>query len=156
MDTSLILLRDIWPIANPEDYKIHYAINNGEDEPLDVWVRDPEAWKGWQEYRGPTEDERFNRPYIFSLMRCYREKDVWLFGGVFRVLRHHDRGRQVKLVTDKNFHFAGRLKLRSDYRERPKRGLNFENHYDSLEVAEVLPVEAVEDREAYWKRVLSG
>lgn len=155
MDSSLILLQNIWHMDNPDDYKTHFAIHNGVEQPLDAWVHDPASWQNWQEYRGQKEGERFNRPYIFSLMDFYPEKGVWLFGGVFRVLRRHDRGRKVEL-TDKGAHFVGRLKLRSDYRERPKRGLNFENHYNSLEVAEVLPVDAVRDREAYWKRVLSG
>ena len=46
-----ILLGDIWPIENPQDYKVHFAIWDREDHPLDVWVRDKGEWQGWQEYR---------------------------------------------------------------------------------------------------------
>ena len=155
MDISRILLPHIWPIGHPDDYKAHFAIYNGEKQPLNVWVQNPANWRGWQEFRGEKEDERFGRPYIFSLMDFYPEKDVWLFGGVFRVLERHSRGRKVELAKE-GARFAGRLKLRSDYRERPKRGLNFENHYDTLEVVEILPIDAVEDRETYWKGRLSG
>ena len=154
MDIPRILLPHIWPMGHPDDYKAHFAINNGAEEPLDVWVENPAKWQDWQEFRGKKEDERFNRPYIFSLMDFYPEKGVWLFGGVFRVLERHDRGRKVEPAKE-GARFAGRLKLRSDYRERPKRGLNFENHYDTLEVVEILPVDAVENRKTYWKGVLS-
>ena len=89
-DVEAITLTDIWPIENPKDYKIHFGRRNTVAQPLDEWVRDQSLWVGWQESR-PKYDA-FNRPYIFSLMDFYHETDVWLFGGVFRVLsRHQDR-----------------------------------------------------------------
>lgn len=150
-----ILLKDIFPIDNPQDYKVHFATNNGESEPLDRWVHDTAEWQGWQEWR-PDHDE-FNLPFIFSLMRVYPERkdDVWLFGGVFRVVtRHRDRYEVER--THQGERFIGRLKLRSPGRAQREIRVHLKNHYDSLEVAEILPVEAVENREAYWKRVLSG
>lgn len=131
-----ILLRDIWPMADLREYKIHFASDDGGAQPLDVWVRDPTHWQAWQEYYPGRND--FNRPYIFSLMDFYRERDVWLFGGIFRVVaRHADPDRYEVELTERGAPFIGRLKLRSDYRERARR-VKFENHYDSLEVAEVL------------------
>ena len=82
-----IRLTDIWPIATPENYKLHFARWNGENQPLEVWARDRQEWQGWQEYR-PARDD-FNRTFIFSLVQFYHEPDIWLFGGVFRVLAHH-------------------------------------------------------------------
>ena len=85
-----ILLREIWAIEKPQDYKVHFARWNGNTQPLEVFVRDRLEWQGWQEYRPSRND--FNRPFIFSLARFYHESDAWLFGGVFRVLgRHEDR-----------------------------------------------------------------
>ena len=55
-----ILLRDIWPIAAPDGYKLHFARWNGENQPLEVWARDKREWQGWQEYRAVRDD--FNRP----------------------------------------------------------------------------------------------
>ena len=133
---DMILLKDIWPMADLREYKLHFAVNNGKQQPLDVWVRNPEDWQGWQEYRQHRND--FNRPYIFSVMDFYRERDIWLFGGVFRVIARHSDRYEVEL-TSRGKPFIGRLKLKSDYiRGRLRRGVKFENHYESLEVAEVL------------------
>lgn len=79
----MIRLADIWPIASPEHYKLHFARWNGENQPLEVWARDKQEWQGWQEYR-PARDD-FNRPFIFSLVQFYHEPDIWLFGGVFQL-----------------------------------------------------------------------
>jgi hypothetical protein len=72
----------------------------------------------WQEHR-PGRDQ-FNRPFIFSLIRFYHEPDIWLFGGVFRVLQRHADGYEVEL-TDEGAGFLGRLKLRSSYRKMAAR-----------------------------------
>jgi hypothetical protein len=140
-----ILLRDIWPISAPENYKLHFARWNDVNQPLEVWVRDKREWQGWQEYR-PARDD-FNRPFIFSLIRFYHEPDIWLFGGVFRVLMRHADRYEVEL-TSEGAGFIGRLKLRSSYRERATR-VNFENHYSDLEVQEML-------REPYSGRSFPG
>jgi hypothetical protein len=140
-----ILLNAIWPIPAPKNYKLHFARWNKESQPLDVWVRDKREWQGWQEYR-PARDD-FNRPFIFSLIQFYHEPDIWLFGGVFRVLKRHAKRYEVKL-TDESAAFIGRLKLRSSYRERATR-VKFENHYGELEVHEIL-------REPYSGRAFTG
>ena len=64
-----ILLKDILPIAKVSDYKVHFARNNGNVEPMDSWVSDRWNWVGWQKYR--KKQNWFNRPYIFSLMDFY-------------------------------------------------------------------------------------
>ena len=154
-----ILLRDIWPIEKVDDYKVHFArsVKNEDDdkghsarrnsktEPLDEWVRDRLAWQDWQEYR-PNYNE-FNRTFIFSLMRFYHEEDTWLFGGIFRVIARHKNCYKVEL-TENGAPFIGRLKLLSSYRARATR-VNFENHYDNFEVAEIL-------REPYSGRSFPG
>lgn len=140
-----ILLRDIWPIQNPADYKVHFARWNQHDQPLEVWVRDKQQWQGWQEYR-PARDD-FNRPLIFSVMQFYHEPDIWLFGGIFRVIARHPDWYEVAL-SDDGADFIGRLKLRSPYRGRTTR-VNFENHYAAFEVQELL-------REPYSGRAFPG
>lgn len=79
-----IKLRDIWVPENTEDYKVHFARYDGDVQPLEVWARSPEDWRGWQEYWPGRND--FNRTYIFALMQFYHETDAWLFGGIYRVL----------------------------------------------------------------------
>lgn len=140
-----IRLADIWSIAEPHQYKLHFARWNGENQPLEVWARDRREWQGWQEYR-PARDD-FNRPSIFSLIQFYHELDIWLFGGVFRVVARHLDRYEVELAEEGNG-FLGRLKLRSAYRERATR-VNFENHYSGLEVQEIL-------REPYSGRSFPG
>ncbi len=44
-----IKLSDIFPIAIPGSYKLHYARWNEINEPLGVFVRDRNEWHGWHE-----------------------------------------------------------------------------------------------------------
>ncbi|QDH73327.1 GIY-YIG nuclease family protein [Brevundimonas sp. M20] len=129
-----ILLSDIWPLAAPATFKIHFSRWNRQHEPLDVWVNSPADYQTWQEYR-PARDE-FNRPRIFSLARFYHEPDIWLFTGIFDVL---DRKADQYVVSRsaEGSAFIGRLKIRHPYRDRSVR-LNFENHYPLMQVSEVL------------------
>lgn len=143
--SRIVRLSDIWPIAAPENYKLHFARWNGHSQPLEVWARDKVEWQGWQEYR-PRRDE-FNRQKIFSLIQFYHEPDTWLFGGVFSVLERLP-DRYVVALSDEGGALIGRLKARSSYRERATR-VNFENHYLSLEVLELL-------REPYTGRSFPG
>lgn len=141
-----ILLRDVWPMENPADFKVHFGRHNSQSEPLDVWLNDRRAWQGWQEYR-PKRNE-FNRPYIFSLMRFYHEADIWLFGGVFEVVDRSDPDLYKVKLTAQGEEFIGRLKLRSAFRGRGAR-LNFEKHFGEFEVQEIL-------REPYSGRSFPG
>ena len=145
MNNEPIWLKDIWQIENIAEYKVHFAKWDQREQPLDVWVRSRSAWKGWQEYR--PGNNAFNREYIFSLMDFYREEDIWLFGGVFRVTARHDDRYEVKL-TCHGEKFIGRLKLQSSYRKRSTR-VKFENHYDDFQVQELL-------RESYSGQAFPG
>ncbi|NYT60678.1 GIY-YIG nuclease family protein [Alcaligenaceae bacterium] len=140
-----LALTDIWPIENPTLYKIHFARWNGSDQPLEVFVRSRQQWQAWQEYYPGRND--FNRPHIFSLVRFYHEPDIWMFGGIFDVLQRHPNRYEVKL-SEVGREMIGRLKVRSSYRERTTRA-NFENHYPTLEVQEIL-------REPYSGRRFPG
>ena len=140
-----IRLSDIWPIAEPENYKLHFAQWDKKNQPLEVWVRDKREWQGWQEYR-PAYNA-FNRPYIFSLIKFYHETDSWLFGGVFNMLTQHDNRYEVEQSRD-GANFLGRLKLRHAFRNRNTR-VNFENYYKDFEVQEIL-------REPYSGRSFPG
>jgi hypothetical protein len=140
-----IMLKEIWTIQKPEDYKVHFARWNGDTQPLEDFVQDRAEWQKWQEYRPSRND--FNRPFIFSLAQFYHESDTWLFGGVFRVLTRHEDRYEVELQNSGSG-FIGRLKLHSDYRGRTTRA-NFENHYAGFAVQEIL-------REPYSGRQFPG
>jgi len=146
-----IFLHKIWSLDNLKDYKVHFArkvhLAHGSEqlEPLEVYARNLEEWKGWQQTRPKKND--FNRPYIFSLARFYHEQDIWLFGGVFRVLERLPKRYSVEL-TDIARQFSGRLKLYSPHRGRGTR-LNMENYYYDFKVTEIL-------REPYSGQVFPG
>ena len=48
-----IRLGELFRIENLQDYKMHFAVWNGEDQPLDIFVTDKDAWKGWNSWRIP-------------------------------------------------------------------------------------------------------
>ena len=130
-----IELVEVWDIGNATDYKMHFARNNGSVEPLEVWARSADEWRGWHET--PLQRNDFNLPMIFSLMRFYHEPDAWLFGGIFHVKKRLENGGYRVRLTDEGKHFDGRLKLRSRYRGRNPRA-KLEEQYPKLEVMEIL------------------
>jgi len=105
-----ITLREILPIVNLDEYKVHFAKKSSTNQPLDVFTKDRREWQGWQEYR-PVRSE-FNRPLIFSLASFYHKPESWLFDGIFRVLARHKKCYEVEL-TEIAEAFIGRLNSRS-------------------------------------------
>ncbi|MBQ8372480.1 MAG: GIY-YIG nuclease family protein [Clostridia bacterium] len=68
---------------NKEDfvkYKVHFAIGrDNRKEPYNNFLID--SFKDWQELQ---TNKNWSRKYILSLI--YYEKDIWMFGGVYKVL----------------------------------------------------------------------
>ncbi len=68
---------------NKEDfskYKVHFATGSTDKKkPYNVFLIN--EFKYWQECQ---TNKNFGRPYIVSLI--YYEKDIWMFGGIYRVL----------------------------------------------------------------------
>lgn len=134
-----IHLSQLYPVARPEQYKLHLACWNGRDQPLDVFVRSRIEWDGWNTWRGMKDD--FSRDFIFALIDFYPEKDRWLFGGAYRVLSRKpiDRAHSYEVeVLEESQPFIGRMKISLKRPSRAK-ALNFENHYKDLVVAEITP-----------------
>ncbi len=130
----MIKLRDILLIKDPENYKMHCAVWNQIKQPLDVFSNDREEWHGWNRYK--TARNEFNRDYIFSLMRFYHEENVWLFGGIYKVLSNE--GEEYKIaLQDIGQEFIGRLKLGFKLTGRNMRP-RLESHYDQILVTEIL------------------
>lgn len=132
-----IKLQNLLKIDPPEEYKIHFAVWNGEEEPLDVFVRDQNEWKGWNSGRS-TKSKRddFSRRYIFSLIRFYSQPDKWLFGGIFEVKERNKDINTVQLDQLYN-EYIGRLLI---YYPGPRvrgRAFYLEKHYSNLIVAQV-------------------
>ena len=133
-----ILLSQIYPIPNPEDYKLHLACRSGDEDPLDFFVHDQKRWESWNQEKAVNH---FNRKFIFGLINFWPEQDRWLFGGAWKVndskYKHGWWKYDISLVEPCK-PFIGRLKLSL---ERPGRikAVCLEKHYSKLVVTEILP-----------------
>ena len=132
-----IPLTEIIEIKEPEKYKLHGARWNGKYQPLDVYVRDKEKWRGWNTWRSARDD--FNRQYIFSMMDFYHESNMWLFGGIYEVTsrgKKHSHSYEIKDLPEYS-PFIGRLKIKTEKLPRNK-ALRLENYIDKVKVSEIL------------------
>ena len=147
----IILVKEIFPIENTGEYKIHFARIYKGSQPLDVWAEDENKnklkWQGWQETRPKESSNVFNRRYIFSLMRFYPEdkENTWLFGGIFRVIERYEDNHRVELkkrykveLADIRKNLIGRLKIKYSHDAKQPR-TNMEPYYSKFEVKEILP-----------------
>lgn len=130
----VIAVSEIINLNNLKAYKNPFAVSDGRDEPLDVFVRDREEWKGWNS--SPKGADDFSRRYIFSLIRYYHHADKWLFGGIFEVIERRPKSYKVALVDDSK-EYIGRLLIH--YRDPGYRGRAFylEKHFAKLEVSQI-------------------
>lgn len=123
---------------DPTQCKLHCAIYNGEDHPIDVLARDWEEWVGWSRYRGQKND--FNRDYIFTMAKMRNVQDQWLFGGVFKVLKRRevqgDNSYDIALCDDIMGPYVKRLTIHFDPPGRNAR-LAMEMHLDRMTVVSV-------------------
>jgi len=124
-------------------YKGHFAVWNGDIEPLDVFVEDKNRWKRWQEYRPKKKSggyvDCFSRNFIFSFIRFYpRGDEYWLFGGIWEII---SRNNQYKVeLCDLGKEFIGRLLVKYQFSDRAKR-VKLEKHYHKIIVSEIFDQE---------------
>ncbi|MGD9661518.1 MAG: GIY-YIG nuclease family protein [Porticoccaceae bacterium] len=130
-----IKLESIITIEDPSNYKVHFAVWNGTEEPLDVFIRDQEEWKWWNSWKGQKND--FSRKYIFSLIRYYPQPGKWLFGGIFEVLERNSDSYEVELLEPYN-KFIGRLLVQHPGPGARGRAFYLENYYKDFVVSEIL------------------
>ena len=146
-----IKLKKILPIENPQDYKLHLACWNGSEQPLNVFVRDREEWKGWNAWKEGKND--FSRKYIFSLIDYYHEYDKWIFGSIFEVLERKEKRYSLKLLP----HFQemiGRLKIMYHrYQGLRERAFYFEKHIEAMVVSELLKEPYAGERFCGYERI---
>ena len=148
------LLRIKSPSIKEEDCKIHLAVWNGHDDPVDVFLAGEfEEWQSWQSRRN------FERKYIISLLQL-PGANKWLFAGgyVSKGSDYIEKEKYYKYNTaelDEFQEFSGRLVVEF---ARPGRQsyLNAENWSDSIIVAEFKPEKmVVEEFSGYNKVKLS-
>jgi len=135
---SEIPITKIIKIDSINKFKLHAARWNGEYQPLDVYVRDKNEWFGWNTWRNNKNE--FSRDFVFSLIDFYPEKDTWLFGGIYEILKRNNipnsHSYEIKELNEYS-PYVGRLKIKL---EKPSRGRAFylENHIEKMKVSEIL------------------
>lgn len=139
LTVSTIPLRSLVADLNPAEFKLHCAVWNGENHPIDVLARSWDEWVVWSQWRGTRDD--FNRRYIFSLARDRNNPTLWLFGGAFEVVgrRNTPNAHSYDLILRDDIlgPYIKRLWVKFRPPGRAIR-LNFENHLDNIEVVSVL------------------
>lgn len=133
-----IQLSKILEIEQPDEYKVHLACWNGEDQPLDVFVRDKSEWDGWNSWRSGKNE--FNRRYILSLIDFYPEPGVWLFGGIYEVIERKDQNYSHSYTVKKvnlGSELIGRIKIKFD-RPGRIRSIKLERYFNQMEISEIL------------------
>ncbi|MGD8414701.1 MAG: hypothetical protein PVF33_10735, partial [Candidatus Latescibacterota bacterium] len=73
---GLLRLRE--PDLDPVQCKIHLAVSNGTEDPLDVYL----AGK-FQQWQADQAAKNFKLPYVVSLIKT-RQPHIWLFAGLYR------------------------------------------------------------------------
>ena len=138
-----ISISNLINIDEPENFKFHAARGYWDDgekkwvEPLDVFVRDKNEWINWNRWRGKRDD--FSRNYIFSLIKFYHESDMWLFGGIYEVLKDNEvqysHSYEIKELDEYSV-YVGRLKVRLENVPRG-RAFYLENHIENMTISEI-------------------
>lgn len=137
---AVIPLRSLIGELDPTACKLHCAVWNGEEYPIDVLARSWHDWVRWNSWRGTRDD--FNRQFIFSLAQTRDNPSHWLFGGVFEVLGRRpvpgEWSYELKHRDELLGAFVGRLMVAFRLPGRTVR-LNLEAHLDRIEVVSILP-----------------
>ena len=110
-----IPLRSLLPHDfDPTHCKVHFAVWNQIKHPIDVLASSPEEWQGWNSWRSDNND--FNRQFIFSVAQDKHDASHWLFGGIWEVLERrpepHAHSYTVTLREDLLGPFVRRLWVR--------------------------------------------
>ncbi|WNG95007.1 GIY-YIG nuclease family protein [Mycobacterium sp. ITM-2016-00318] len=135
---ATIPLRSLIGDLDPAKCKLHCAVFNGEEYPLDVLARSSDEWMQWSRWR-PVRDE-FNRQFIFSLAQDRDRGTHWLFGGVFEVLKRRPKplsySYDLKLRDDLMGPFIKRLMVSFRPPGRQMR-MNLDTHLDHIAVLSI-------------------
>ena len=145
------LLRVNAPNIKEEDCKVHLAVWNGNEDPIDVFLAgDFEEWQSWQSRRN------FERKYIISLLKL-PGADKWLFAGGFRsegstYIEKEKYYRYKTSELDEFKELAGRLVIMFS-RSGRQSYLNAENWSSGMTVAEIRPEKMVVEEFSGYNKV---
>ena len=130
---------DIFQLEDSTKYKLHLGGYNGEWNPLDLYIKDENEWKYWNEWRNPkTWKNEWNRDFIFSLIEFYPKPNTWLFGGIFKVTDRPNKKNYVIEEVEKYRKYDGKLLLNFE-RYLGMRGRSFllEGYIESITVNQI-------------------
>lgn len=136
----------------PKDCKIHLAVWNGEDNPIDVYLSGNfEEWQSWQSKRN------FERKYIISLLQL-PGNDKWLFAGGFiseesKFIKSKEYYRYKTKQINEFHELAGRL-IVSFKRSGRQSYLNAENWASNIAISELKPEKMVIEEFPGYNKVL--
>lgn len=131
-----IPLSDIFDISETHKYKLHAAKKfTNQTEPLNDYIKGWDNWVGWNRYKG--KKNRFTREYVFSMMNFYPEKDVFLFGGIFKVNGIVNDEYDIELC-DQYKEYIGRLKIKNVLLNGRTNVVYLENCFAEMQVSEIL------------------
>lgn len=135
LDQKMINLDQIMVIENPDKYKMHIAKYNGNCNPLDDFIEDPEIWFDWNKWRGEGNKNRFNRQFVISFFDFYPQRGTFLFGGIFEIIKTYSDHYDIKLCQE-YCDFIGRLKVTNINTSRGS-SFKFEKYYKDIQVVEL-------------------
>ncbi|MEP9382900.1 GIY-YIG nuclease family protein [Nocardioides sp. KR10-350] len=140
MQQTAIPLASLLPTNfDPASCKVHCAVFNGRNYPIDVLANDPEEWQRWNSWRPDTN--AFNRDFIFSLAQGRHDPTLWLFGGIWRVTGRRPEPRtysyDVVLCDDLMGPFIWRLYIRLRLAGRQRRR-TMESCLEEMTVSSIL------------------
>ncbi|MFL7024275.1 GIY-YIG nuclease family protein [Enterovibrio norvegicus] len=132
----------------PASVKLHMAVWNGRDNPLDVYLSGKfEEWQSWQTKRN------FERKYIVSLIQLPNSRR-WILAGVYKSLssKKAEGSKYYRYTTSELTDFesiTGRVIV--DFKRTGRASyLKAENWHDKMTISEVLSEKmAVKDFTAY-------
>lgn len=150
-----MLLFDLLKISIPgikeEDCKIHLAVWNGHEDPLDVFLAGEfEEWQSWQ------SKQNFGRKYIISLLQL-PGASKWLFAGGFVskgcIYIEKEKYYQYETSELKEFQeLAGRLVIEFS-RSGRQSYLNAENWSGGMSISEMKSEKLVVEEFAGYNKV---
>ena len=135
-----IALASVLPAdLDPSTCKLHCAVFNGQNHPIDILANDPAEWQRWNSWRGDKND--FNRQFIFALAQDRHDPSLWLFGGTWEVTGRRPEPRtfsyDVILREDLMGPFVRRLYIRLHLAGRQRRR-TMESCLDEMSVSSIL------------------
>lgn len=123
------------PDVSPQRTKIHFAVFNGSEHPIDVFCAgDFNSWQAWQ------GKGNFSRDFVVSLIRMPGSSDRWLFAGIYRPLSSKPHPKSGVLYEMEQIVDAGNLSGRVvvNFKNTNRQTVPYaENVSDRLSVSEV-------------------